>query len=147
VAAGLSCGERPASSRKPELQLLQIFKQRFLFFVWQLRTEIVTTVTIAGIPVVAIGRIQCVVKFGLVGRQPNIHRVVGRPTLNALTRLDDGLSSSFSVGTEPLVQVRCGRPNAFQYPGFINILRGLDVQVDAWTRQGRQMECALSSPA
>jgi len=32
---------------KPELQLLQIFKQRFLFFIWQLRTEIVTTVTIA----------------------------------------------------------------------------------------------------
>jgi hypothetical protein len=113
VAAGLSCGERPARSRrKPELQLLQIFKQSFLFFVWQLRTEIVTTVTIAGIPVVAIGRIQCVVKFGLFSRQPNIHRVVGRPNLECAYALRRRLEQFIQRRNRAIVQVRRCRPNA-----------------------------------
>ncbi|MGH6862769.1 MAG: hypothetical protein ACRECN_00590, partial [Methylocella sp.] len=88
------------------LQRLQIFKQRFLLFGRQFCAEFVTAITVAGIPVVATGRVQRVVKFGLFAREPNLHLVVGWPDFEGLGPLIRRQQQIIERGDGSVVQVR-----------------------------------------
>jgi len=52
---------------------------------------VVAAPAVAGIPVAVIGRVQCVVKFGLFDREPNLRFVVGRPDFEGLRKSQPAL--------------------------------------------------------
>jgi hypothetical protein len=71
--------EHWTKTSKLDSQRLQIFQQRLLFVGSELRAEFVAATAITRISVAAIGRVQCIVKFGLLGREPNVHLIVCGP--------------------------------------------------------------------